>query len=665
MMRERVSRSMAAQKTVELFQRIIRRSLAPIPKVTISEWADTYRELPRGSAVPGRWRTENVPYQKEVMDALTDNKLHIVALMWASQGGKSEILNNTIGRFAHLDPCPIMMIQPTLTDAEDYSKRRIAPLIKETPVLRSLFRDPKSRDTSNTILSKYFPGGSLSLAGANAPSGLASKPIRFLMADETDRYPDSAGTEGDPIEIAKKRTTTYWNWFLLLTSTPVNKGASRIEDEYLAGTQEEWQHQCPNCGEFHVISHEQMHCEFETFTDSKKEKHVTVKSVAWHCPDCGFAFSEQEMKRAPQKYVAQNPNARKTGRRSFFVNAFSYVWVAWETIMTEWLEAQGDPDKEKAVFNTRFGLPYEKRGEITSEKEFLKRREEYGAELPKGVLLLTLAVDTQDTRLEYEIKGWGYGEECWGIQKGIILGIPDDERVWQELDKIIDRRYYFKDGKSLRIRRTFIDSGGHYTDEVYEYAKKNVWRQVFAIKGSNVSSAALLHKYSFLKNKGVYLVDIGVDSGKEHIMNRLTIKEPGPKYMHFALDAQDDGSADALIKGILILKEQKKTNIAEIYNKVGYVVRRRGYDDAYFRSLISEAKLPHKVKGKIVFQWEVVSTDKRNEALDLTVYNLACMSSLQPDWEELEKALEEDSMAENPAKKQPTKKYGVIRGRKR
>ena len=653
------------RKTVELFQRIIRRSLAPVPKVTVSEWADTYRMLPRGSAVPGHWRTENVPYQKEVMDALTDSELHTVALMWAAQGGKSEVINNTIGRFAHLDPCPIMMIQPTLTDAEDYSKRRIAPLIKETPVLRSLFSDPKSRDTTNTILSKFFPGGSLNIAGANSPSGLASKPIRFLMADEIDRYPDSAGTEGDPIEIAKKRTTTYWNWFLLLTSTPVNKGASRIEDEYLAGTQEEWQHQCPNCGEFHVISHEQMHCESETFVDTKKEKHVTVKSVAWHCPDCGFAFTEQEMKRAPQKYVAQNPDARKAGRRSFYVNAFSYLWVSWETIMAEWLEAQGDPDKEKVIINTRFGLPYEKRGKITSEKEFLKRREEYGAELPEGVLLLTLAVDTQDTRLEYEIKGWGYGEECWGIQKGIILGVPDDERVWQELDKIIDRRFYFKDGKSLRIRRTFIDSGGHYTDEVYKYAKKNVWRQVFAIKGSNVSSAALIHKYSFLKNKGVYLVDIGVDSGKEHIMNRLTIKEPGPKYMHFALDVQDDGSADALIKGILLLKEQKKKSIAEIANKVGYVVRRRGYDDAYFRSLISEAKMPHKVKGRIVFQWEVVATDKRNEALDLTVYNLACMSSLQPDWEKLEKALKEDSGEEVPAKKPAAKNYGVIRGRKR
>ena len=653
---------MAANKTADLFRKIARRALAPIPKTTVSEWADTYRELPSWSAVPGKWRTENVPYQKEVMDALTDSELHVVALMWAAQGGKSEVINNAIGRFAHLDPCPIMMIQPTLTDAEDYSKRRIAPMIQETSVLRELFSDPKSRNTTNTILSKFFPGGSLNIAGANSPSGLASKPIRLLMADETDRYPDSAGTEGDPIEIAKKRTTTYWNWFLLLTSTPLDKGASRIEDEYLAGTQEEWQHRCPNCGEYHVISHEQMHCESETYIDNKKEKHVMVKTVAWHCPDCGFAFTEQEMKRAPQKYVAQNPDAIKAGRRSFYVNAFSYLWTSWETVMSEWLEAQGDPEKEKAVYNTRFGLPYERRGEFTNEKEFLQRREEYGAELPDGVLLLTMAVDTQDTRLEYEVKGWGYGEECWGIQKGIILGVPDDERVWQELDKIIDRSFYFKDGKSLRIRRTFVDSGGHYTDEVYKYAKKNVWRQVFAIKGSSVSSAPLIHKYTFLKDKNVYLVHIGVDSGKQHVMDRLTIKEPGPKYLHFALDVQDDGSADAMIKDIAMLAKQKEKDLAKISNKVGYVVRRRGYDDAYFRALISEAKVPHKVKGRIVYQWEVVAKDKRNEALDLTVYNLACMSSLQPDWESLEKALKEDVVAAPPAKK-TAKKYGVIKRR--
>ena len=655
---------MAAQKTIELFRKIALRSLAPIPKVNISEWADTYRMLPLGSAVPGHWRTANVPYQKDVMDCLTDSRLHIVALMWAAQGGKSEIINNTIGRFAHLDPCPIMMIQPTLTDAEDYSKRRIAPMLEETPVLRNLFGDPKSRKTQNTILSKFFPGGSLNIAGANSPSGLASKPIRFLMADETDRYPDSAGTEGDPIEIAKKRTTTYWNWFLLLTSTPVNKGASRIEDEYKAGTQEEWQHRCPNCGEYHLISHEQMHCESETFIDSKKEKHVTVKAVAWHCPDCGFAFTEQQMKRAPQKYVAQNPDAVRAGRRSFHVNAFSYPWVSWETIMSEWLEAEGDPDKEKVVYNTRFGLPYERRGKITSEKEFLNRREDYGAELPDGVLLLTMAVDTQDTRLEYEIKGWGFGEECWGIQKGVILGTPDDKRVWEELDKIIDRRFYFKSGVSLKIRRTFIDSGGHYTDEVYKYARANVWRQVFAIKGSNVSDAALIHKYTFLKDKGVYLVHIGVDSGKEHVMNRLTMKDPGPKYMHFALDAQDNGSTDEILQELLLLSKQKKKNGSELVNKFGYVVRRRGYDDAYFRALISEAKLPHKVKGRIVYQWEVVATDKRNEALDLTVYNLACMSSLAPDWEKLEEALKDNTKQPMTGKRVPVqKKYGVMKKR--
>ena len=260
------------------------------------------------------------------------------------------------------------------------------------------------------------------------------------------------------------------------------------------------------------------------------------------------------------------------------------------------------------------------------------------------------------------MKGWGYGEECWGIQKGIILGVPDDERVWQELDKIIDRSFYFKDGKSLRIRRTFVDSGGHYTDEVYKYAKKNVWRQVFAIKGSSVSSAPLIHKYTFLKDKNVYLVHIGVDSGKQHVMDRLTIKEPGPKYLHFALDVQDDGSADAMIKDIAMLAKQKEKDLAKISNKVGYVVRRRGYDDAYFRALISEAKVPHKVKGRIVYQWEVVAKDKRNEALDLTVYNLACMSSLQPDWESLEKALKEDVVAAPPAKK-TAKKYGVIKRR--
>ena len=625
---------MDLKKTIDLFHEIFSKALAPIPRITVSKWADKYRMLPQGSALPGHWRTDQVPYQKEVMDAFTDPCIHDVAAMWAAQGGKSEIMNNVIGRFAHLDPCPIMMIQPTLTDGEDYSKRRISPMIRATQVLKEIFADPKTRDSGNTILGKFFPGGSLNISGANSPSSLASKPIRILLCDEIDRYPDSAGGEGDPISLAEKRTTTYWNRLVAKFSTPTSKGASRIEDEYALGTQEEWQHQCPNCKEFHLLSHINMKCDYTQKIDKKKVKHVHVKSVAWVCPDCGFSFSEQTMKQQPQKYVAQNPEARQEGRCSFHVNGFTFPWIGWKKIMTEWLEAQEDPELEKVVFNTRFGLPYEMGGVFKSERIFLDRRESYGAELPEGAMVLTAAVDTQDNRLEYEICGWGMGEERYGILKGIILGVPDTKEPWEKLDEILDREYKFKNGRRLKVIRTFIDSGGHYTDEVYKYCFMHRFQQRYAVKGSSIPGEPLLAKLSKkqMLNSSIPLIFIGTDTGKEAIMSRLSIDVKGPKYMHFPLDSKE-----------------------EVYN--------RGYDEIYFRGLISEKKVARKKAGRIIFGWENIAKDKRNEPLDLAVYNLANIRSCQIDWEQLQEAFEKgmgtSDSAANAKKPLKVRRYGV------
>ena len=465
------------KKTVKLFQRIAAKSLRPLPNLTVSDWADQYRMMSsESSAEPGRWRTDRAPYQRAIMDAFTDLDVRRVVVMSCSQIGKSDIMNNVIGRFAHLAPAPILMIQPTVDMAQDYSKSRIAPMIRDTKVLRDIFQDVKSRESGNTILSKLFPGGRLIMGGANSPAGLASRPIKILLADEVDRFPDSAGTEGDPVDLAAKRMTTFWDRTMGLFSTPTNAGESRIEVEYTEGTQEEWQHQCPNCGEYHLLTHRSMVMDTETVKDGRKKEHIHVKSVSWRCPDCGFTFSENEMRRQPQKYVAKNPTAIKNHVRSFFVNCWASPWISWTDVMQEWVDAKGDPEREKVVVNTRFGEPYERARSYDNVDKLLARREPYNAELPDGVLILTAAVDVQDNRLEYEIVGWGEDEECWGIKKGIILGAPDTAAVWRQLDEQLDREYHFADGTGLLVARTFIDSGGHYTSEVYSYSLMHLAR---------------------------------------------------------------------------------------------------------------------------------------------------------------------------------------------
>lgn len=635
------------QKTIKLFQRISKQSLQPLPNLSVSVWADSYRMLSaEASSEPGRWRTDRAPYQREIMDAFSQHKIWKVVVMSASQIGKSDIMNNVIGRYAHLAPAPIMMIQPTIELAQDYSKSRISPMIRDTKALTAIFREAKSRDGGNTILSKLFPGGRLIMGGANSPAGLASRPIKILLADEVDRFPDSAGTEGDPVDLAAKRMTTFWDKRLGLFSTPTIEGESRIYEEYLQGTQEEWQHECPNCHEFHLITHRNITTDHKTVIDKKGKKHATVYSVKWRCPDCGFSFTEEQMRRAPQRFVAQNASALTKGVRSFFVNCWTSPWLTWSEVMQEWLEAEGDPEREKVVVNTRFGEPYERKGAFDSTDQFLKRREPYAAELPDGVLILTAAVDVQDNRLEYEICGWGKGEECWGIKKDIILGVPENPEVWDALTEQLDREYRFKNGTGLIVPRTFIDSGGHYSKEVYAYSQRRLARQCFAVKGASTSGVPIIYKYSKARvsqGRTIPLVFIGTDSGKQYVMDRLSIDVPGPKYFHFPLDKQENEA-------------------------VSEILWNRGYDDIYFRGLIAEQKVARKKNGRIVWQWENIAKDKRNEPLDLRVYNLACLHSMNVDWEKLDDLVNGRSVIVKPQKKElrvtktaGKRKYGCIK----
>lgn len=619
----------------ELWQYISKNGLKPLPKTSVSQWADNHRMLSSGiSAEPGKWKTSRAPYQKDIMNAFTEPGIHRVVVKSSSQIGKSDMMNNVIGRFAHLDPCAIMMIQPTIDMAQDYSKTRIAPMIRDTKVLNNLFYDVKSRDANNTILSKVFPGGRLIMCGANSPAGLASRPIRILLADEVDRFPDSAGTEGDPADLAAKRMTTFWNSCMGLFSTPTNEGSSRIDEEYLAGTQEEWQHKCPNCGEYHLLRHIDMTVDYKEIKTPSGKKTVIVNDVKWRCPHCGFSFSEKEMKQTPQKYISRNADALKNGIRSFFVNGFTSPWMTWSKIMREWLEAKGDPEREKVIMNTVFGESYKQKGAFEDEQIFLRRRESYGAELPNGVLLLTAAIDTQDNRLEYEVVGWGKEEECWGIRKGIVLGAPNQARTWKEIDSILDKTYHFADGKGLKVVRTFIDSGGHYTSDVYNYCQKNFHKQRFAIKGRGGPGIPLIYKIAKANNAKAPLILLGVDDGKQQIMDRLSIDSPGPLYFHFP---QDEG-------------------IKELSN--------RGYDDLYFKGIISEHKKVYKRNGVLREVWETTK-NVRNEPLDLRNYNLACMKSLKPDWGKLEMLV--NGMSETEVKRavaKPQKKKAVYRAKR-
>lgn len=573
---------MTELKTVKLFRQIVKR-VAPPPKLTVSQWADAHRKLSsESSAEPGQWRTDRAPYQREIMDAVSDPQIETIVIMSSAQVGKSEILNNVIGYHIDYDPAPIMMVQPTEALAEAYSKDRIAPMIRDTPALQGKVKDVKSRDSGNTLLHKKFPGGHLTLSGANAPSSLASRPIRVVLCDEVDRYPASAGTEGDPVKLVSKRTTTFWNRKIILVSTPTIKGVSRIEAAYEDSTMEQWCLPCPSCGEHQPLTWEQIRFD-------REEESVT--SVKHACRECGALHGEHEWKSGAGRWIARKKHNKTRG---FHLNELASPWKSWTTVVEDFLEAKRNGTEQlKTWVNTSLGESWEEQGEQLEEEQLLKRREHYDTEVPAKVSVLTAAVDVQGDRLEVEVVGWGPEKESWGIEYRRFYGDPGAPDIWNELDKYLDRDFAHESGGKIRISCTCIDSGGHFTTEVYRFCKAREHRRIFAIKGQG-GDIAFIGRMSRTPRERCALFVIGVDNGKEKVMSWLKREFEGPGYCHFPREAE------------------------------------RGYDEEYFKGLTSEKRVIRYHKGRPRIEW-VKKGGARNEPLDLRNYAYAALEILNPN----------------------------------
>lgn len=402
--------------TLELLARCAA-ALKPPPAMTLSEWADRYRVLSaESSAEPGRWHTDKAPYQREIMDAIGDPHIRKVVIMSAAQIGKTDaFILNPLGYYMDYAPAPILVMQPTLDMGQTFSKDRLAPMIRDTPELRDKI-DVKSRYSGNTIMKKNFPGGHITIVGANSATGLASRPIKVLLADEVDRYPASAGTEGDPLSLAQKRQTTFWDKKTVIVSTPVIKGQSRIETEFNQSTREEWNVPCPECGHYQPF----------VWANVVFDKDDPQGEVLYKCEHCGVVNGEYQWKQASKRgrFVPENPGAEARG---FHLNTLASTFCSWKEIVQKFLVAkeqldQGNPEGMKVWVNTELGETWEEQGEQVEDAALLNRRELYDADVPEGVLVLTAGVDVQDDRFEVEVVGWGIGKESWGIRYQKIYG---------------------------------------------------------------------------------------------------------------------------------------------------------------------------------------------------------------------------------------------------
>ena len=577
----------------------------PPPELSISQWADEYRRIPpEASAEPGRWYTDRAPYQRGMQDAVKASER--VVMMTSAQIGKTEILLNAIGYYVDREPSPILLLQPTLEMGEAFSKERLVPMIRDTPCLNARI-DLKARTSDNNILYKKFNNAShITIAGSNSPSSLASRPIRILLCDEVDRYPETAGQEGDPISLAMKRTQNFWNRKIIMVSTPTIEGYSRIQKAYNFSTQEEWNIPCPECGQLTPLLWEYMR--YKDLTEPLME-----------CPHCHNSIPERKWKSAQRKGVWISSNADNTAR-GFHLNAFASPWVSWQKLIDDYEEAYQNGDHALKVWtNTVLGLPYENLAGTIDANAVMLDAEDYGADLPEGVLVLTCGVDVQDDRLELEVVGWGLGKESWGIEYRKIYGNPGGFTLWEELDAYLSRTWSYKDGEEIGLSCVFIDSAGHFTDEVYRYVKGKNRRNIFAIVGRGRFGMACVSKPSRNNRAKVPLYTVGVSTLKGMLFSRLNADKGKPGSCHFP-------------KG-------------------------RGYDEVYFKGLMSERMIMKRKNGQEYVAWEVRDRKIRNEPLDCRVYATAALELINPDMKSKDKVRRKEA----PAKPKKRLTGGLIR----
>lgn len=545
-----------------------------------------------------------------MMDVLTDASVEQVVLMTSARIGKTQAcINNLVGFHASMDPCNILIVLPTEQRAEEWSDDEFSPMVRDTPILREIFGDRKSRAAKDRRKHKTFPGGRLYVVGANAPSGLAAKTIRILCCDEVDRYPSSAGGEGDVIALAKKRTVTAWNRKVVLSSTPTIDGHSRIAKAYAESDQRRYWVPCPHCGETQVIRWEQVRWE-----------HDDPDTAAYYCFDCGSAWSDAQRWGAVRKgeWRAESPFR---GIAGFHINELSSPWRRISETVADFLEAKrGGPEQLMVWKNTALGEVWQEQGEAPDWERLIERREPFPmGVVPRGALILTAGVDNQNDRLELSVWAWAAGYESWLIDVRAFYGHPGQNAVWDELAAALAKHWPREGGGSMRIARIGIDTGGSYTSAAYGQIRRLRDPRIVPLKGmggwnrsSPVTGPTMVDVTEAGKKikRGLRLWTVSVDVFKADLYRRLWL-------------SRGDGAGFP----------------------PGWVHLPEGLDPEHVKQLVAEQLVTVKDRrGFSRMEWRKIRD--RNEQLDMAGYARAALSVLGSDrygerfWARLKKPLQ-------------------------
>ena len=611
-----------------LAQRVMER-LAPPPRLTVSEFSDQEIIVTTGPLAGTRWQTDYAPYQRGILDAFHEPGVQMVVVKGSSQWGKTACAICVVAYHIKHDPCTILVVEPTVDPmARDFAQNRLEPVIAASRSLADVVSRKRSRDASNTTLSKTFAGGAIAIGGANSAASLASRAVRLLVLDEVDRYPAELPGEGNTIAIAMKRTTSYGHRRrILMLSSPTLKGAP-IDAWHDQGDQRCFEVPCPACGMSFAYTWHQVRWRDED-----------PSTARIHCPACDHGLDDVERVTVlgQGRWVATHPARMDSTIVSF------HMWEAYSPlsslreIVAGFLRARADQKRGDAStmhtwINTTLGEAIEPDGgEGVESDALLVRREVYPAPVPAGAVCLTAGIDVQDDRLELLLVGWGVEEELWLVDRRVFDGNTDVraggpgehaiEGPWRELDAYLVRQWRHASGTLLPIQAACIDSAGHRTTRVYDYAWRQATRRVWAIIGRD-SERPIVSPPSKRKwgrhGKTVKLFTVGVDAAKALLVSRLKLLEPGPGYVH--------------------------------------VPHADWADEELAAQLASEKLVTTWHKGVPKTVWK--KTRARNEMLDCAIYAHAALRLLRPDLEGLARELTPsaptpDEPARPPAPSEP------------
>lgn len=608
-------------RAAALVDEIMAQYMAPPPRIDTAEWSAKYRHIAKGPE-RGLWRNERTPYLVEPMQCASSHTPYERVVLWfATQLGKSEVLYNSVMQRIHTDPQDMMMVQPTLQDAQDHSAQRFLPTILQTPVMHGRVAVRKSRDESTSWRSRSIQGGfTVFFGGANSAASLASKPLGFAVADEVDKWPADVDNEGPPLGLLEERMSNFSRRKLIIASTCNIKGQSVIEAEYLASDQRKYHVPCPHCGEAQVLlwgAKTDWGIKWLK-TDGGKARPETAVYI---CRHCGAAIEEHK-----KEYMLQNgiwipdaPGAGMGKRAGFWLNKLysPLGWKGWPALVEEWEKAQearliGNSSPLKKFLNSSLAEVWEETGQGGDAKAMASRAEDYELGIvPRGGLMLTMGVDTQPDRLEARVWAFGRGEESWLAARHIIYGDPNlDEGTegspWTRLTEIRRTPLLHVDGAQMVIEATCVDTGGHNTHAVYSYCRNHAHANVLAIKGSSLTNRPIIGKPSMIDvswrgktmQRSLKLWPIGTDTAKHLLYGRMRVTQVGPGYVHTP-------------KALLVTDEYEQMTAARL--------------------------MPITVQGKASMRW-ITPPGKREEGGDCMVYAYAAACHLgiqtyrEPSW---------------------------------